>query len=90
MPVVCEVREISGHVGIDSDLTTEKFVSARPEGGIEPRLFNGRGGSGIVLINQTPQTQDEPEASGSLSWWRRRRVEPHLKHGLAVLVVIAG
>ena len=33
-------------------------------------------GSGIALINQTPQTQDEPEASESCSWWRRRRVEP--------------
>jgi len=31
--------------------------------------------SGFALINQTPQTQDEPEASESCSWWRRGRVE---------------
>ena len=34
-----------------------------------------REGSGIALINQTPQTQGEPEASETCSWWRRGRVE---------------
>jgi len=33
-----------------------------------------REGSGIALINQTLQTQDEPEASESCSWWRLGRV----------------
>ena len=32
-------------------------------------------GSGITLLNQTPQTQNEPEASESCYWWRRGRVE---------------
>jgi len=36
-------------------------------------------GSGIALINQTPQTQGEPEASESCSWWRRGRVEPQAR-----------
>ena len=47
-----------------------------------------REGSGIALINQTPQTQGEPEASESCSWWRRERVELHLKHGQEVLVFV--
>ena len=47
-----------------------------------------REGSGIALINQTPQTQDEPEASESCSWWRRGRVELALEHSLAMLVTI--
>ena len=34
-----------------------------------------REGSGIALINQTPQTRDEAEASESCSWWKRGRVE---------------
>ena len=34
-----------------------------------------REGSGIVLINQTPQTRYESEASGLRFWWRRGRVE---------------
>ena len=32
-------------------------------------------GSGIALINQTPQTRDEAEASESCAWWKRGRVE---------------
>ena len=40
----------------------------------------------VALINQTPQTQDEPEASGSCSWWSWSRVWLGLKHGLVVLV----
>ena len=47
-----------------------------------------RAGSRVALINQTPQTQDESEASEQCSWWRRGRVEPGLKHGLVVLVAI--
>ena len=31
------------------------------------RIATTREGSGIALINQTPQTQDEPEASESCS-----------------------
>jgi len=32
-------------------------------------------GSGIALINQTPQARDEADASGSCAWWKRGRVE---------------
>ena len=45
-----------------------------------------RAGSREVLINQTPQTRFEPEASELCSWWRRGGVEPGLKRGLVVLV----
>ena len=34
-----------------------------------------REGSGIALINQTPQIRNEAEASESCSWWKRGRVE---------------
>jgi len=33
-------------------------------------------GSGIALINQTPETHFESRASESCSWWRRGRVQP--------------
>ncbi len=46
-----------------------------------------RAGSGIALINQTPQTQDEPEASESCSWWRRGRVHwTQSRNGLGGLI----
>jgi len=54
------------------DTVDEKSVAAsRP-------LFEvatTREGSGIALINQTPQTRDEAEASESCAWWKRGRVE---------------
>ena len=31
--------------------------------------------SGVVLIKETPQALNEPEASSSCFWWRRGRVE---------------
>ena len=54
------------------DTVEEKSVVA-----IRPifEVATTREGSGIALINQTPQTQDGPEASESCSWWRRGRVE---------------
>ena len=54
------------------DTVEEKSVVA-----IRPifEVATTREGSGIALINQTSQTQDEPEASESCSWWRRGRVE---------------
>ena len=53
-------------------------MAIRPKPDFHPifEVATTREGSGIALINQTPQTQDEPEASGSCSWWRRGRVEP--------------
>ena len=60
------------------DTVEEKSVVAiRPKPAFRPifEVATTRAGSGILLINQTPQTQDEPEASESCSWWRRGRVE---------------
>ena len=60
------------------DTAEEKSVVAiRPKPAFRPifEVATTREGSGISLINQTPQTQGEPEASESCSWWRRRRVE---------------
>ena len=52
-------------------------MAIRPKPAFHPifEVAIARKGSGIALINQTPQTQDEPEASESCSWWRRGRVE---------------
>ena len=65
------------------DTVEEKSVVA-----IRPifEVATTREGSGIALINQTPQTQDEPEASESCSWWRRGRVELYREHGQTVLL----
>ena len=74
------------------DTVEEKSVVAiRPKPAFRPifEVATTREGSGIALINQTPQTQGEPEASESGSWWRRGRVERYRKHGLAVLVAIS-
>ena len=43
-------------------------------------------GSGIALINQTPQTQYESGASGLCFWWRLGRVELYRERSLIVLV----
>ena len=60
--------------------TVEKksVVAIRPKPAFRPifEVATTRAGSGIALINQTPQTQDEPEASESCSWWRRGKVAP--------------
>ncbi len=72
------------------DAVKEKSVVAiRPNPALRPifELATTREGSGIALINQTPQTQGEPEASKSCSWWRRGRVELYQERGLAVLVL---
>jgi len=65
------------------DTVEEKSVAA-----IRPifEVATTREGSGIALINQTPQTQDEPEASESCSWWRQRRVELYRERRLIVLL----
>ena len=59
------------------DTVEEKSVVAiRPKPAFRPifEVATTREGSGIALINQTPQAQDEPEASESYSWWRRGRL----------------
>ena len=73
------------------DTVDEKaIVAIRPKPAFRPlfEIATTRAGSGVVLINQTPQTQDEPEVSEPCFWWRRVRVELGLKHGLVVLVAI--
>ena len=77
---------------VNVDTVDEKAIAAiRPKPAFRPlfEIATTRVGSGVVLINQTPQTQDEPEASEPFFWWRRGRVELGLKHGLAVLVLIS-
>ncbi len=59
------------------DTVDEKtIVAIRPKSAFRPlfEIATTRAKSGVMLINQTPQTQDEPEASESCSWWRRGRV----------------
>ena len=71
------------------DTVEEKSVVAiRPKPAFRPifEVATTREGSGIALINQTPQTQDEPEASESCSWWRRGRVELYRERRLIVLL----
>jgi len=64
--------------GVYVDTVDEKaIVAVRPKPAFRPlfEIATTRSGSGVVLINQTPQTQNEPEASASCFWWRRGRVE---------------
>ena len=64
------------------DTVEEKSVVAiRPKPAFRPifEVATTREGSGIALINQTPQIRNEAEASESCSWWRRGRVEPHTR-----------
>ena len=77
--------------GVYVDTVDEKaIVAIRPKPTFRPlfEIATTRAGSGVVLISQTPQTHDEPEASEPCFWWRRGRVELGLKHGLVVLVAI--
>ena len=60
------------------DTVDEKaIVAIRPKPAFRPlfEIATTRAESGVALINQTPQTQDEAEASEPCSWWRRGRVE---------------
>ena len=59
------------------DTVEEKSVVAiRPKPAFWPifEVATTREGSGIALINQTPQTQYESGASGLCFWWRLGRV----------------
>ena len=60
------------------DTVDEKVIVAiRPEAAFCPlyEITTSREKTGVVLLNQTPQTQNEPEASEPCFWWRRGRVE---------------
>ena len=74
-----------------ADTVDEKAVVAiRPKPAFRPlfEIATTWAGRGVVLINQTPQTQNEPGAAEPCIWWRRGRVEPSLKHWLAVFVIV--
>ena len=61
------------------DTVEEKpVVAIRPKPAFRPifEVATTREGTGFALINQMPQTQYEPEASGLCFWWRRGRVQP--------------
>ena len=51
------------------------IVAMRPKPAFQPlfEIATTRAESGVVLINETPQTSDEPEAPDSCFWWRRGR-----------------
>ena len=71
------------------DIVEEKSVVAiRPKPAFRPifEVATTRGGSGIILINETPPDPEGPEAESLCSWWRRGRVELYRERGLAVLV----
>ena len=68
------------------DAVEEKaIVAIRPKPAFQPlfEIATTRAGSGMALINGTPQTQDGPEASGSCFWWRRGRDGLHQPVNLA-------
>ena len=60
------------------DTVEEKsIVAIRPKPAFQPlfEIATTREGSDVVLINQPPPTDFEPEAADSCLWWRRGRVE---------------
>ncbi|MDA0264905.1 MAG: zinc ribbon domain-containing protein [Chloroflexi bacterium] len=78
--------------GVYVDTVDEKAVVAiRPKPAFRPlfEIATTRAESGVVLINEPPQANHEPEAADSCFWWRRGRVDLGLKHGLAVLIALA-
>ena len=60
------------------DTVEEKaIVAIRPKPAFTPlfEIATARKGSDVVLINEPPQTDNEPEAADSCFWWRQGRVE---------------
>ena len=67
------------------DIVEEKSVVAiRPKPAFRPifEVATTRGGSGIILINETPPDPEGPEAESLCSWWRRGRVELPVQNAL--------
>jgi hypothetical protein len=72
-----------------------RVVAIRPRPAFRP-LFEiavTREGSGIVLVNERdwekanqPPPHEHAAQGVPCSWWRRGRVELHLKHGMPVLM----
>ena len=64
------------------DTVEEKSVVAiRPKPAFRPifEVATTRGGSGIVLMNETSPDPEGPGAESLCSWWRRGRVEPQTR-----------
>ena len=60
------------------DTVEEKsIVAIRPKPAFQPlfEIATTRKGSDVVLINEPPQADSEPEAADLCFWWRRGRVE---------------
>ena len=60
------------------DTVEEKaIVAIRPKPAFQPlfEIATTREGSDVVLINDPPQADSEPEAADLCFWWRRGRVE---------------
>ena len=60
------------------DTVEEKsIVAIRPKPAFRPpfEIATTREGSGVILINEPPQAQNQSEAAGLCFWWRRGRVE---------------
>jgi site-specific DNA recombinase len=77
-------------VYVDTD-EEKSVVAIRPKPAFRPifEVATTREGSGIALINQTPQAHLESGASESCSWWRRGRVELPQERGIEVAVAVA-
>ena len=61
------------------DTVEEKsIVAIRPKPAFQPlfEIATTRKGSDVVLINEPPQADSEPEAADLCFWWRRGRVHP--------------
>ena len=71
------------------DTVEEKsIVAIRPKPAFQPlfEIANTREGSDVILINEPPPADFEPEAAGLCLTGRRGRMDLNLKRGLAVLV----
>ena len=97
LPVLWEEADLAGRrkllmAMLDAvyvDTVEEKSVVAiRPKPAFRPifEVATTRGGSGIVLINETPPDPEGPEAESLCSWWRRGRVELYRERRLIVLL----
>jgi len=66
----------------------KSVVAISPKPAFRPvfEVATTRGGSGIVLINETPPDPEGPEAESLCSWCRRGRVELHRERRLVVLL----
>ncbi len=77
------------------DSKENMIVAIKPKAPFKPvfEVATTRKGSEVVLVHDTevePQIAGQPPPHGdgleadSCSWWRRGRVELHLKHGISV------